>query len=306
MGTYWQVKIPNIKIKNIKYIKKLIQKNLDIDEQLLSPWKKKSLVYQFNQLKKYKLLKINKNFLKIILTAQTIHKKTHGKLDITIGTLIDIWGFGTQKKPHNYPSKNIIKKNINLTGIQHLKLINNVHGIYLQKNIDGIKINPSTLAEGFAVDHLSCILSKKGIKNYTISIGGTVLVKIENNKKSKLIAIQKPTDKTKAIQLLIHLKNQSISTAGTYLNYYFLNGKNIAHIINPKDGIPVKNNLISVSVISSTALEADSWDTGLLLLGLKKAKELSIKENLAVCIISKEKNKLSTWTSPQFKKFLIK
>ncbi|WP_187308568.1 FAD:protein FMN transferase [Buchnera aphidicola] len=301
MGTYWQVKIPNTKIKNIKYIKKLIQKNLDADEQLLSPWKKKSLVYQFNQLKKYKLLKINKKFLKIILTALTMHKKTNGKLDITIGTLINLWGFGTEKKPHHYPLINTIKKNINLTGIHNLKIINNSHGIYLKKNINGMKINLSTLGEGFAVDHLSCILKKKGIKNYTISIGGTVLV----NNKTKIIAIQKPTDKKRSIQLLVNLNNKSISTAGTYLNYYFLHSKNVSHIIDPEKGTPIKNNLVSVSVISSTALEADSWDTALLLLGVKKAKKLSINENLAVCLIIKEKNKFLTWISPQFKKFLI-
>lgn len=305
MGTYWQVKIPNIQTTNIKYIKKLIQKNLDADEGLLSPWKKQSLVYKFNELKKYQLLKINKHFLKIILTALNFHQKTTGKLDITIGSLINMWGFGTQKKLHYYPSMNVINNNINLTGIQHIQLIIKPHGVYLQKNIDGVKINISTLGEGFAVDHLSCTLQKKGLKDYTISIGGTVLVKINNQNTSKIIAIQKPTDKQQLIQLLIYLKNKSISTAGTYLNYYFINNKNFSHIINPQNGIPVKNNLVSVSVISSTALEADSWDTGLLILGFKKAKKFSINKNLAVCLITKEKNNFSTWISPQFKKFLV-
>lgn len=305
MGTYWEVKIPYEQVKNTKYIKKLIQNNLNKDEQLLSPWKQQSLVYKFNQLKKQKLLKINKNFLKIILIALNSHKNTYGKLDITIGSLINIWGFGTQKKPYNYPTIKMIKKNINLTGIQHLTIIQNSKGIYLKKNIDGMQINLSTLGEGFAVDHLSCILTNNGIKNYIISIGGTVLVKMENKKKSKIIAIQKPTDHKKIVQLMIRLNNQSISTAGTYLNYYLINGKNISHIINPQNGIPVKNNLVSVSVVASTALEADSWDTGLLLLGLKKAQELSINKNLAVCLISKGKNQFSTWMSPKFKKLVI-
>ncbi|ALD15185.1 thiamine biosynthesis protein ApbE [Buchnera aphidicola (Aphis glycines)] len=304
MGTYWQVKIPNMKIKNIKNLKKLIQKNLDLDEQDLSPWKKKSLVYKFNQLKTNTLLKINKKFLKIILTALNIHQKTDGKLDITIGNLINIWGFGTEKKPHNYPSMKIIKQNINLSGIEHLQIVNNSHGTYLKKNID-IKINLSTLGEGFAVDHLSCILKQTGIKNYTISIGGTVLVEMNNERKPKIIAIQKPTDKKQLIQLLIYLKNKSISTSGTYLNYYMIHEKNISHIIDPESGIPIKNNLVSVSVISSHALEADSWDTGLLLLGVKKAKKLSITENLAVCLITKKKDIFVTWISPQFKKFLF-
>ncbi|AWH90551.1 FAD:protein FMN transferase ApbE [Buchnera aphidicola (Melanaphis sacchari)] len=307
MGTYWQIKVPILKNKIDKiYINNLIKKNLKKDEKLLSPWYKNSLVSKFNQLKKNKLLKINKDFLKILLTAIKINKKTHGKLDITIGTLIDMWGFGTKEKPLIFPSLNTIKKNINFSGNRHLKIIDNVNGVYIKKDINNLKINLSTLGEGFSTDHISSILTKKGIKQHTISIGGTVLVKAKNNENAKIIAIQKPTDKMKSIQLLIKLKNKSISTAGNYRNYYFLNGKHISHIIDPQNGMPINNQLVSVSVISSTALEADSWDTALLVLGFKKAKILALKENLAVCLIIKNKNKFLTWLSPNFKKFLIK
>ncbi|WP_261979467.1 FAD:protein FMN transferase [Buchnera aphidicola] len=302
MGTYWQVKIPNL--KNKIYIKNLIQKNLDEDENLLSSWKQNSLVSQFNKRKKNQPQIINKNFFNIIDTALKINKKTNGKLDITISSLINIWGFGTREKPTNYPSKKKIKEKMQLSGSQHLKLIKNSFGMFLEKDIDGIEINLSTLGEGFAVDHLSYILKKK-IKNYTISVGGTVLVKTEKNK-DKIIAIQKPIDQKKSIHLLVHLNNNSISTAGSYRNYYYLKGKYISHLIDPDNGKPINHNLVSVSVISSTGLEADGWDTGLLILGFKKAKKLALKEQLAVCLITKEKNIFSTWISPKFKKFLVK
>jgi thiamine biosynthesis lipoprotein len=303
MGTYWQVKIPYV--PNQLHIKNLIQRKLDEDEKLLSSWKKNSLVSKFNKLKKNQLLAIDKKFFKIISIALKINKKTYGKLDITIGNLINIWGFGNQKKPHNYPSINKIKQVMALTGMKHLSLISNANKHYIKKNIDGMKINLSTLGEGFAADHLSSVLKKEGIENYTISIGGTVLVKIKNKENSKIIAIQKPTDKIQSIHLLIHLKNKSISTAGTYRNYYYLKGKKISHLIDPKTGMPVTHNLISVSVISSTALEADGWDSALLILGFKKAKILALRENLAVCLITKKNNTFSTWISPCFKKFLI-
>ncbi|QCI15912.1 FAD:protein FMN transferase [Buchnera aphidicola] len=305
MGTYWQVKIP--KLKNQVYIKKIIQKYLNKDEDMLSSWKKNSIVSQFNRIKKNQPQIINKKFFRLISTALKINKKTNGKLDITIGSLINIWGFGTEKKPNNYISKKKLKKYLNLSGSQHLKLIKNSSGMYLEKDINGIEINLSTLGEGFAADHISYILKKKGIKNYTVSIGGAVVVKTEKNqKKSKIIAIQKPTDKEISIHLLICLKNHSISTAGSYRNYYYLKGKHISHLIDPSNGKPVTHNLVSVSVIAKTALEADSWDTGLLIAGFKKAKEIALKENLAVCLITQKKNIFSTWISPKFKKFLIK
>jgi thiamine biosynthesis lipoprotein len=304
MGTYWQVKIPNL--KNKIYIKNLIQKYLDQDENMLSSWKKNSIVSQFNKRKKNQPQIINKKFYRIILMALKINKKTHGKLDITIGSLIDIWGFGTKEKPIIYPSEKKINKYITFSGSQHLKIIKNSSGIYLEKNINGIKINLSTLGEGFAVDHVSYILKKKGIKNYTISVGGTVLVKTERNQKAKIIAIQEPTDKKQSIHSLICLKNNSISTAGIYRNYYYLQGKCIPHLINPSNGKPITHDLVSVSVIASTALEADGWDTGLLILGFTNAKKLALKEKLAVCLITRKKNTFSTWVSPKFKQFLIK
>ncbi|QIQ41819.1 MAG: thiamine biosynthesis protein ApbE [Buchnera aphidicola (Microlophium carnosum)] len=159
MGTYWQVKVPNL--KNKAYIKNLIQKYLDQDETMLSSWKKNSIVSEFNKRKKNQLQKINKDFFNIISIALKINKKTHGKLDITISPLINIWGFGTKKKPTTYPSKKKIKEKIHLSGSQHLKLIKNSFGMFLEKDMNGIEINLSTLGEGFAVDHLAYILKKK-------------------------------------------------------------------------------------------------------------------------------------------------
>ncbi|CAL4326291.1 FAD:protein FMN transferase [Buchnera aphidicola] len=304
MGTYWQVKIPNL--KNKIYIKNLIKKCLFQDEKMLSSWEKDSLVSKFNKLKKNQLQIINKNFYHLILSAFKINKKTHGKLDITISRLIDIWGFGIKKKPNHFPSSEKIKKNIHLLGSQHLKIIKNYFGIYLTKDVDDIEINLSTFGEGFATDHISYMLKQNGIKNYIISVGGTVLVKSgKYEKKPKIIAIQKPIDQKQSIHLLVHLTNCSISTAGTYRNYYYLQGRRISHLIDANTGQPITHNLVSVSVISSTALEADSWDTGLLILGFKEAKKLALKEKLAVCLITEKNNVFSTWTSPKFQRFLI-
>ncbi|ADP66048.1 putative thiamine biosynthesis protein ApbE precursor [Buchnera aphidicola str. LL01 (Acyrthosiphon pisum)] len=80
-----------------------------------------------------------------------------------------MWGFGTKEKLTHYPSKKKIKEKIFLSGSQHLKLIKNSFGMFLEKDIDGIEINLSTLGEGFAVDHLSRILTKKNKKLYYLS-----------------------------------------------------------------------------------------------------------------------------------------
>ena len=54
-----------------------------------------------------------------------------------------------------------------------------------------------------------------------------------------------------------------------------------------------------------TALEADGWDTGLMVLGPQQAKEVVRREGLAVYMITKEGDKFVPWMSPQFAAFLV-
>jgi len=119
------------------------------------------------------------------------------------------------------------------------------------------------------------------------------------------VAIQKPTDTENAVQALVDINGHGISTSGSYLNYYELDGKRISHIIDPNTGHPIDHKLVSVTVIATTAMEADGWDTGLMVLGEEKARQVAEKEGLAVYFISKDGKGFRTWMSPQFKSFLL-
>ncbi|WP_343153904.1 FAD:protein FMN transferase [Buchnera aphidicola (Mindarus keteleerifoliae)] len=308
MGTKWKVQIFK-KEKNLDFqkLKKNIQFLLDHDEKELSTWNKNSIISNFNNNLNNHPIVISKNFKNIVSKAMLINKKTLGALDITIGSLINIWGFNTINKPFKFPSFKKIKVALSKTGIKHIFLIKNQNKQYLYKNLKNLEINLSTLGEGFAVDHISNLLDKKKINDYIVSVGGAIKSKKKClHKNFSIIAIQNPINKKKIVHLLIKLKNQSISTSGNYRNFYYFNGKKISHLINPFTGIPIMNNLTSVTVISKSALNADAWDTALEILGFQKARKLVLKEKLAVCLIQKRKKNFYTWLSPKFKKFLIK
>ncbi len=76
-------------------------------------------------------------------------------------------------------------------------------------------------------------------------------------------------------------------------------------MIDPQTGRPITHNLVSVTVIAPTALEADAWDTGLMVLGTEKAKEIVREQGLAVYMITREGEGFKTWMSPQFASFLV-
>lgn len=99
---------------------------------------------------------------------------------------------------------------------------------------------------------------------------------------------QKPTDRENAVQAIVDINGHGISTSGSYRNYYELDGKRISHVIDPQTGRPIDHKLVSVTVIAPTALEADGWDTGLMVLGPQKAQEVVKEQGLAVYMIVKE------------------
>ena len=165
-------------------------------------------------------------------------------------------------------------------------------------------VDLSTLGEGYGADELVRLMNRNGITNYLVSVGGAVSSRGVNGQgKPWRVAIQKPTDRENAVQALVDLHGYGISTAGSYRNYFEQNGQRYSHVIDPTTGRPINHRLVSATVIAPTALEADGWDTGLMVLGTEKALKLAEEKGLAVYLISKTDDGFSAVMTPQFKAF---
>ncbi len=126
-----------------------------------------------------------------------------------------------------------------------------------------------------------------------MSVGGALVSRGMNGEgKPWRVAIQKPTDRENAVQAIVDINGHGISTSGSYRNYYELDGKRISHVIDPQTGQPITHKLVSVTVIAPTALEADGWDTGLMVLGPEKAQQVVREEGLAVYMITLKKERV--------------
>lgn len=305
MGTYWRVSLAGVDSEREAELKQAIQQQLDADDRELSTWKKDSALSIFNQSRSQQPQAVSENMADIITLALRIGKKTDGAMDITVGPLVNLWGFGPDKQPVKTPTQAQIDAARALTGLQHLKVIQSGEGQWLQKDLPAIYVDLSTVGEGFATDHLARLMEQQGINNYLVSVGGAVLTRGRNAEgKPWRVAIQKPTDKENAVEAIVDLQGHGISTSGSYRNYYELDGKRISHVIDPMTGRPIEHKLVSATVIATTALEADGWDTGLMVLGTEKAKQLAMREKLAVYLITRQDDGFSTWMSPQFEAFL--
>lgn len=306
MGTVWRVSLAGVEAGRKAALQQRIQQRLDADDAELSTWKPTSVLSRFNQSRATTPQPVSENMADIVTIALRIGKKTSGAMDITVGPLVNLWGFGPDKQPNHIPDDSQIAAAKALTGLQHLRVIQGGEGQWLQKDLPGLYVDLSTVGEGFATDHLARLMEQEGINNYLVSVGGAVLSRGMNaQNRPWRVAIQKPTDRENAVQARVDLQGHGISTSGSYRNYYELDGKRLSHIINPATGRPIDHKLVSATVIATTALEADGWDTGLMVLGTEKAKALAIKEKLAVYLITREGDRFVSWMSPQFSAFII-
>ncbi|HBZ8078305.1 FAD:protein FMN transferase ApbE [Klebsiella quasipneumoniae] len=306
MGTFWRVSVIGVDEAKAQALRAKVQAQLDADDRLLSTWKNDSALMRFNHATDTRPWPVSEAMADIVTLSLRIGAKTHGAMDITVGPLVNLWGFGPDKQPVATPDAQAIAAAKARTGLQHLQVINQSGTQFLQKDIPDLFVDLSTVGEGYAADHLARLMEQEGISRYLVSVGGALVSRGMNGEgKPWRVAIQKPTDRENAVQAIVDINGHGISTSGSYRNYYELDGKRISHVIDPQTGQPITHKLVSVTVIAPTALEADGWDTGLMVLGPEKAQQVVREQGLAVYMIVKEGEGFKTWMSPQFRTFLV-
>ncbi|HIE8487364.1 TPA: FAD:protein FMN transferase ApbE [Klebsiella variicola subsp. variicola] len=306
MGTFWRVSVIGVDEAKAEALRAKVQAQLDADDRLLSTWKNDSALMRFNHAADTRPWPVSEAMADIVTLSLRIGAKTHGAMDITVGPLVNLWGFGPDTQPVTTPDAQAIAAAKARTGLQHLQVINQSGRQFLQKDIPDLFVDLSTVGEGYAADHLARLMEQEGISRYLVSVGGALVSRGMNGEgKPWRVAIQKPTDRENAVQAIVDINGHGISTSGSYRNYYELDGKRISHVIDPQTGQPISHKLVSVTVIAPTALEADGWDTGLMVLGPEKAQQVVREQGLAVYMIVKEGEGFKTWMSPQFRTFLV-
>ena len=161
----------------------------------------------------------------------------------------------------------------------------------------------SSIAKGYAVDEVSLFLLKSGYYNYLVEIGGELRAHGKNNNHNWRVGIYNPINNSKNI---INLNNMSIATSGTYNNYFVHDGIEYSHIINPKTGYPIKNEILSVTVITENCIEADALATmGMTIEDSHQAIQIIENEEANALIIRKNKNgEILKFPTNNFSKYL--
>jgi FAD:protein FMN transferase len=237
------------------------------------------------------------HLFKMLNMAKQYHRETQGAFEPTLMPLIKAHGFSGSKR------KSLRKDQIDsLLSFVSFDYITYDH-LEMRASKQGVQLDLSAMGEGYAIDLISGFLRGKNIDNYKVEIGGEMKCKGRNSKSGVwLIGIENPSDLKKG-QLLVttHLENEAISTSGTSKKFYLdEHGVKRSHIINPKTGYSIENNLLSVTIKDSLAVRADVFATALMLMGLDSAKRFVHNTNIDAFFVYQENGKVLSWNTPNF------
>lgn len=252
---------------------------------------------------------ISSDFAAVYQEAVRLNGITGGALDVTVGPLVNLWGFGPGKST-NPPTPEQIKQTESITGIDKITLSaperpSEKH--MLNKKNDGVYLDLSAIAKGFGVDKLAAHLDSLGVSNYLVEIGGELRAKGSNQQNQPWhVGIEQPQfAQQQAAQIIVPLHNLALATSGDYRNFRTdAEGRRLSHIIDPKSRRPISHNLASVSVLADSAMTADGLATGLFVQGEEKAMATAEKNNLAIFLIIKTETGFETKMSPAFQQIV--
>lgn len=236
--------------------------------------------------------------------AKEVWKNTEGAFDPTVYPLVNAWGFGPGKKQKIEKTK--IDSMLKFVGFQLISL----KGNQIIKKDARVALDFNAFAQGYSVDVVSDFLNSKGLKSYVVEIGGEVYAKGKlPNGENWTVGIEKPIDNKESenpLKAIVKLENLAVATSGNYRRYVIEDGVKYAHHLDPKTGYPTKNNLLSASLFSKQCIAADANATGVLVMGLEKAKVFLQQhpELQAYLIYSDEKGNYQVYETPGLKDLL--
>jgi FAD:protein FMN transferase len=307
MGSTFSIKIVDSKKRSSDYKESLkadINNVLSRVNMQMSTYLKESEISQFNSYTGTDWFGISEDLAKVLQKSVQVSQESGGAFDITIGPIVNLWGFGPEGTWERVPTPEEIESRLKIIGYKHLTTRSNPPAA--KKELPGIYCDIGAIAPGFGVDQVAELFESKKIVNYMVEIGGEIRTAGTNAEyKPWRIGISTPDDKN-GIEKVILLSNSSVSTSGDYRSYFEKDGVRYSHTMDPNTGKPITHKLASITVICKKCMDADAYATAIDVLGPEKGYEFAVKHKLPIFMLVKTADGFKEVMTPDFAAFLYK
>lgn len=306
MGTGYSVRLGVSELPQIDELAMQVSDVLNDVDTHMSTWRADSELSLLNDSRNTDWQSMTASTTQVIARALDTSERSGGAFDITVGPLVDLWGFGAgadNTTAGSKPAAQAISQSMARVGHKAIEVdlaANTVRKLNPQARLD-----LSGIAKGHAVDRVAALLDSAGHDSYLVEVGGELKARGRKPDGSAWrVAIERPSVGRRQAFRAINLDNQAIATSGDYRNFFADGGQRYSHSIDPRTGAPVNHQLASVSVVAESTMAADSLSTALMILGPDEAMAFAKTHQIAAHLILKSGASLKEEYSQAFEPLL--
>ncbi len=225
----------------------------------------------------------------ILGKAQSVSAASRGAFDVTVGQLVNAWGFGPDLEAARHAVLPTPEELAHLRAhVNWRSLAIDARAGTLTKTYPDTYVDLSGIAQGYATDRIVAALEAHGLGDYMVNVSGEVRARGTNpDGVPWRVGIEHPDDRAPALQYVVPLANHALATSGDYRNFFERGGRRYSHEIDPGTGRPVTHRLASVSVVHPVCALADAWATALFVLGPERGRAVALAQDLPAYFISR-------------------
>jgi thiamine biosynthesis lipoprotein len=225
-------------------------------DELLSNYQPGSQWSEVNRNAASRPVKVSPELFDLLSACFEYSRESEGAFDITVGPLMKVWGF--YKGSGHLPHKPEVAAALAKVGYRHVQLDRAAQTVRFDR--PGVEMDPGGVGKGYAVDRMVEVLRQNGVQIALVAGSGSSIYGMgapPDEPRGWPVKIKDPWDNRKTLAE-VWLKDNSLSTSGSYEKFFRAEGRIYAHIMDPRTGYPAQGS-VSVSVVAPRTVDSEVW-----------------------------------------------
>ncbi|MDK9363301.1 FAD:protein FMN transferase [Lelliottia wanjuensis] len=254
-------------------------------EDLLTVNRAPSQVMDINHAAGKHPVSVSRPVYELIRVAKAASLLENSAFNLAIGPLVKRWKIGFQGD--SVPPADEIAALLAITDPVDVMLDDAANSVFLTQ--PGMEIDLGAIAKGYIADRVRDYLRKEGETLALINLGGNIQT-LGAPEGGWSLGIKTPFGGADELIGTLNVENKSVVTSGTYERFFERDGKRYHHILNPRTGYPLDNELDSVTIISTNSIDGDIWTTLIYGMGVEKGcAALRARPDIEAVFVTKSK-----------------
>jgi thiamine biosynthesis lipoprotein len=232
-------------------------------EETLSNYRASSELSRINRLAAEQAVTTDPEVFHLLEMALAFGRQSDGAFDITVGPLMRAWGFF--RGEGRYPTSDELSRARGIAGQDKVQLDAAMRTVLFA--CAGVELDLGAIGKGYVVDRVVQILREAGVQAALVDAGSSTLYALDAppGKNGWTVRVSNPEDRAQTLSTVV-LRNESLSTSGSYEKFFQLNGWKYCHVMDPREGTPVQG-VLQTTLIASDSTTTDALSNAMFVLG---------------------------------------